>query len=48
VGFTLGWTDIVAPVGIGGIWLALFLRELQQRPLLPNYDPQLAEVHHHE
>jgi len=48
VGFMLGWTDIVAPVGIGGIWLALFLRELQQRPLLPNYDPQLAEVHHHE
>jgi hypothetical protein len=42
------WTDVVAPVGIGGIWLASFLGQLQQRPLLPSYDPLLAEAHHHE
>jgi hypothetical protein len=42
------WTDIVAPIGIGGIWLASFLGQLQQRALLPTYDPRLAEIRHHE
>jgi hypothetical protein len=48
VDFTFNWTDLAAPVGIGGIWLAVFLGQLQQRPLLPTFDPLLAEVHHHE
>jgi hypothetical protein len=48
VSFFPAWTDVVAPVAIGGIWLAVFLGELQKRPLLPAYDPRLSEVPHHE
>jgi hypothetical protein len=33
--FSLHWMDIAAPVGLGGIWLAGFLRRLQGLPLLP-------------
>ncbi len=33
--FTISWLDIVAPIGFGGLWLALFFRNLPQRPLLP-------------
>ncbi|MDP9162020.1 MAG: hypothetical protein M3O09_17570 [Acidobacteriota bacterium] len=32
--------DIVVPVAIGGFWLALFFRNLKQRPLLPLQDPK--------
>ena len=48
VAFSIGWTDLAAPIGIGGIWLAVFLGQLQQRPLLPRFDPHLAEATHHE
>jgi Ni/Fe-hydrogenase subunit HybB-like protein len=27
--------DLIAPIGIGGIWLAAFLWQLQKRPLVP-------------
>ncbi len=40
----LHWLDIVAPIGIGGVWLWLFLTELARRPLLPIRDPHLAEA----
>ena len=36
--FSISWLDIVVPVAIGGFWLALFFRNLKQRPLLPVYD----------
>ncbi len=29
------WMDILAPVGIGGIWVAVFVWQLKGRPLLP-------------
>ncbi|MEP6644652.1 MAG: hypothetical protein ABJA69_09145, partial [Acidobacteriaceae bacterium] len=32
--------DIVVPVAIGGFWMALFFRNLKQRPLLPLQDPK--------
>jgi hypothetical protein len=48
VGFSIHWTDIAAPLGIGGIWLAVFLGQLQKQPLLPSHDPLLEEAHHHE
>ncbi len=35
--------DIVAPIAIGGIWLAFFAYRLSQRPLLPINDPYLAD-----
>src|SRR5207248_9777083 len=46
--FRFSWTDIAAPVGIGGVWLWFFLWNLQQRPLLPAFDPHLQEAYHHE
>jgi hypothetical protein len=42
--FLMTWTDVVAPIGIGGLWLAFFLWQLKQRPLIPFNDPQLPEV----
>jgi hypothetical protein len=36
--FVLSWLDVVVPIAIGGFWLALFFRNLKQRPLLPLYD----------
>jgi hypothetical protein len=37
---------VVAPIGVGGIWLAYFFRNLRQRPLIPAYDPQIAVFLH--
>ncbi len=37
-----------ALVGIGGVWLATFLWQLQRRRVLPQYDPLMAEALHHE
>jgi hypothetical protein len=38
------WAYLAAPVGIGGLWLFFFLRELRKQPLLPVNDPYLAEA----
>lgn len=38
------WLDIAAPIGIGGVWVWLFLTQLAGRPLLPIRDPHLAEA----
>ena len=32
----------------GGLWLAFFFWNLQQRPLVPTFDPHLQEAYHHE
>ena len=49
--FHVSWIDIVAPVAIGGIWLAMFLWQLGRRPLIPINDPQydglVAQSHAH-
>lgn len=42
------WIDAAALVGLGGIWGWSYLRQLQQRPLLPVGDPYLAEALGHE
>ena len=31
--------DFLMPFGVGGIWLAYFLWQLQRRPLVPLHDP---------
>ncbi|HEY83682.1 MAG TPA: hypothetical protein G4N96_01015 [Chloroflexi bacterium] len=46
--FHLGWVDIVAWIGIGGLWLAMFTRNLTGKSLLPMNDPFLEEKTHHE
>jgi hypothetical protein len=43
-GLTIDWFDPVTVVGICGVWLALFVRELKARPLLPLRDPHLADA----
>ena len=34
------WLDVFMPMATGGIWLALFFRNLARRPLLAAYDPR--------
>ena len=36
--------DPVTVVGLCGVWLALFIRELKARPMLPLRDPHLADA----
>jgi hypothetical protein len=44
----LNWSDLVAPVALGGIWVWAFIRALSSRPLLPRYGDQGAyEVNLH-
>jgi hypothetical protein len=42
--FQLSWMDIVAPVAMGGLWLATFAWQLQKRSLVPINDPQLEQA----
>jgi hypothetical protein len=51
-GFQIYWTDVVALIGVGGIWLAFFVFNLKSRPLLPARDPRdtyslLVQTHGH-
>jgi len=43
-GFHLHWMDLLAPVGVGGLWLAAFLWQLGKRPLLPVNDPEMQQA----
>ena len=45
--FHLHWTDIAAPVGIGGVWLAVFAWQLRGWPLLPIGDRYLEKALEH-
>lgn len=47
-GMHLHWMDLAAPVGIGGLWIALFVRALARRPVLPLNDARLQEVLSHD
>lgn len=40
--------DLLAPIAIGGLWLAYFAWQLKRRPLLPLGDPELAQAIGHE
>lgn len=42
-GLSVHWLDFAAPIGMGGLWIAAFARELANRPLLPLGEPELAE-----
>jgi hypothetical protein len=35
------WMDLVTPLAVGGLWLAVFFWQLKSRPLLPLRDPRL-------
>jgi hypothetical protein len=38
----IAWTDVLAPLAIGGFWCAAFARQLKNRPLLAQHDPRFA------
>jgi len=42
--FHVSWMHPVGLIAIGGLWLALFARELVRRPLIPINDPQYESV----
>ena len=41
--FYLDWLMIVAPIAIGGLWVAAFVWQLKQKSLLPLYDSGVEE-----
>ncbi len=41
-GLHFHWLDLAAFLGIGGVWFAFFLRQLERKPLLPVNDPRFA------
>ena len=43
----LHWADVAAPIGIGGLWLAVFLWQLRSRALLPLGEPYLQNALEH-
>lgn len=45
--FTMSWLDITAPIGFGGLWLTLFLRNLPAMPLMPLGAPDLQKALNH-
>jgi hypothetical protein len=50
-GLEVYWTDLIALIGLGGIWLAYFVFNLKSRPLLVTNDPRdtysLLKAHGH-
>lgn len=42
--FHLSWMDLVAPLAVGGLWIAAFAWQLQKRSLVPINDPQLEQA----
>jgi hypothetical protein len=42
--FRIHWMDLAAPLGLGGLWLAFYARNLAARPLLPIHDPGFEEA----
>jgi hypothetical protein len=42
------WMDIAIPIGLAGIWIFLFVRQLRKQPLLPVNDPYFKETFAHE
>ncbi len=43
----VSWMDFAALIGLGGIWLAFFLFQLEQRPLVPVNDVDLVGALEH-
>jgi hypothetical protein len=40
---TMHWMDVATLVGVGGIWLSVFVWQLQGRSLVAIHDPSLPE-----
>jgi hypothetical protein len=46
-GFRLSWMNFTVPLAMGGLWIAVFARELTKRPLLPPRAPALERAIEH-
>jgi hypothetical protein len=46
--FPIHWMDITLPLGLLGVWLVVFTRNLRSRALLPRNDPYFKEAFAHE
>jgi hypothetical protein len=44
-GIRLSWLDFAAPIGLGGLWLAMFAARLNNHPLLVRNDPRQEQPH---
>lgn len=42
--FAFHWLDLVVPVALGAIWLALLVGQLKNRAVLPTREPVLKEI----
>lgn len=42
------WLDLVLPIAIGGLWIAVFVRQVARKSLLPLVGPHLQEIVTHE
>ena len=40
----LTWMNVALPLGMGGVWFAYFLWQLQRMPILPVHDPRMQEI----
>lgn len=47
-GAPIHWLHVVLPIGLAGIWLFVFARNLRSRALLPVNDPYFKELFAHE
>jgi hypothetical protein len=43
----LTWMNVVLPFGMGGVWFAYFILQLQRMPILPVHDPRMEGVAQH-
>ena len=46
-GPTFHWLDVVAFIGVGGVWMTIFAWQLKGRPLVPLHDQALLGVAEH-
>jgi hypothetical protein len=41
---SLHWMDVAAILGVGGVWLSLFARQVRRRPVLPLGEPAVVAL----
>jgi hypothetical protein len=44
VGVAVHWLDAAAVIGVGGVWLFGFARQLKTRAMVPTGDPEIREL----
>lgn len=44
---SVNWADVLALIGVGGLWGWMFSLNIKSEPLFPTYDPRILEVPEH-